>query len=330
MSWSMTNGCRWRFNMKIVFFGTPDYVVPFLENLHKAFKARSESPIASVVTQEPKLAGRDQVKTFSPVDKWAYEHKKPIFFDPLDIVSYNISADIGILASYGKIIPESVINHFRYGIVNIHPSLLPLWRGSSPIQASIVSGEKITGVTFMKLDPLLDHGPIISQFKDEILETDDSLSLRSRLFERASEAIPSLITAYINGKVKTHPQDHEKATFTRELKKEDGFIPPEILSATLQGATFQGEWKISFVKNYSLVPSAQCLARFIRAMEPWPGAWSEIKISRYKDIKRLRLKILKAHVEEKSNVIVLDSVQLEGKSPVTWKQFSEGYPEAIF
>ncbi|KKQ55246.1 MAG: hypothetical protein US75_C0027G0007, partial [Candidatus Woesebacteria bacterium GW2011_GWC1_38_13] len=79
--------------MKIVFFGTPDYVVPFLENLHKAFKARSESPIASVVTQEPKLAGRDQVKTFSPVDKWAYEHKKPIFFDPLDIVSYNISAD---------------------------------------------------------------------------------------------------------------------------------------------------------------------------------------------------------------------------------------------
>ena len=321
--------------MKIVFFGTPDYVVPILENLHKAFKARGESPITSVVTQEPKLTGRDQVKTFSPVDKWAYEHKKPIFFDPSDVVNNNISADIGILASYGKIIPESVINHFRYGIVNIHPSLLPLWRGSSPIQASIVSGEKITGVTFMKLDPLLDHGPIISQFKDEILPTDNTFSLRSRLFKRASEAIPSLITAYTAGKIKVKVQEHKQATFTRQLKKEDGFIPPNLVELVIRGQRLEKEWEIPWMKvndnAYSLQSTADSINNFIRAMDPWPGSWTYVQLNSKSEARNpKRLKILKAHVEEKSNVIVLDSVQLEGKSPVTWKQFSEGYPEAIF
>ncbi len=327
--------------MKIVFFGTPDYVVPILDTLHKSFKQRTESPVAAVVTQAPKLVGREQVKTFSPVDKWAYGHKKPIYFNPIDVVNNNIQADIGVLASYGKIIPEAVIKHFRHGIINIHPSLLPLWRGSSPIQASIVSGEKTTGVSFMKLDPLLDHGPIISQFKDEITESDTFLTLRTRLFNRASEAFPSLIRAYIAGKTKVKEQDHNKATFTRQLKKEDGFIPPEILSITLQevpfkDTVFKGGWEIPWIKNYSLVPNAYCLERFIRAMDPWPGAWTQVKISGYKDTRILRLKILKAHLEKTKKLVpsayylVPDLVQLEGKSPVSWKQFCEGYPNFTF
>src|SRR3972149_7895979 len=145
--------------MHIVFFGTPDYVVSVLEKLHKEFKAKTEPPIAALVTQEPKLSGRKQFNSFSPVDTWAYQHKKLIFFDPIDIVNKNIAADIGVLASFGKIIPDAVINHFKYGIINIHPSLLPNWRGSSPVQASIISGEKTTGVTFMKLHPLFVPAP---------------------------------------------------------------------------------------------------------------------------------------------------------------------------
>src|SRR3989304_6122301 len=97
--------------MKIVFFGTPDYVLPVLETLHKAFK--------------------------SAADEWAYSKKIPIFFKPEDIVEKKVKADLGILASYGAIIPKSAIDYLKFGILNIHPSLLPQWRGASPVQATI-------------------------------------------------------------------------------------------------------------------------------------------------------------------------------------------------
>src|SRR5581483_6897875 len=111
--------------LKVIFFGTPDYVIPILENLHKYYK------VVGVVTQPPKLAGRHQEKTFSAVDTWAYKHKLNIihFWD-----QELPPADLGVVASYGKIIPQEIINHFKYGILNIHPSLLPKYRGASPIQ----------------------------------------------------------------------------------------------------------------------------------------------------------------------------------------------------
>ena len=324
--------------MKIVFFGTPNYVVPVLEALHKALKNRGESPIAAVVTQEPKLSGREQQKTFSPVDAWAYQHKKPIYFNPMDIVTENIDAEIAVLASFGKIIPDEVIKYFKYGIINIHPSLLPQWRGASPIQATIVSGQKETGVTFMKLDPLLDHGEIISQFKDEVFDTDNNESLRTRLFERASNVLVDLIPAYTSGKIKTKPQEHDKATFTKQLKKEDGFIPPKYLEAELSGKTRRDKWEISWMKvdnkSYYSQPTVYNVFSFIRAMEPWPGAWTSVKVGNDTSQAK-RLKILKAHLSNLQTTtngpqLMLDEVQLEGKSPVSWRQFTEGYPNAKF
>lgn len=323
-------------NMKIVFFGTPNYVIPIIENLHKEFKERSESPISAVVTQEPKLSGRNQEKTFSPVDTWAFQRKKPVFFNPMDIVRENIPADIGVLASFGKIIPEAVIKHFRYGIVNIHPSLLPLWRGSSPIQASILSGEKITGVTFMKLDPLLDHGPVISSFKEEINDADNSESLRYRLFERAAEVLTGLIPAYINGKVKLKPQDHEKATFTKQLTKEDGHIASDILNLLINNKEEKPidiniPWMKVDGKPIAVASTPTNIFNFIRSMYPWPEAWTTVNIKGQK----LRLKLLKSHLSHSVQDVtvkklIIDEVQLEGKSPVSWKQFLEGYPQTSF
>src|SRR3972149_4127019 len=155
--------------MKIVFFGTPEYVLPVLEELHKKIKRKIGSPIVGVVTQSPKPAGREKKITFSPVDAWAHKRKIPIYYKLSDLLGKRIVADLGVLAAYGEIIPEAVIKNFKYGIINLHPSLLPKFRGASPVQAAIVSGKPVTGVTVIKLDAKLDHGPIVSQFKEEIL-----------------------------------------------------------------------------------------------------------------------------------------------------------------
>src|SRR3989344_5724812 len=166
--------------MRIVFFGTPDYVLPILVSLHKVFRIKGEkSPVVAVVTQSPKPIGREKFIHYSDVDTWAYKRKIPAFFDSRELVKNNIEADIGILAAYGSIIPKDVIEHFPKSILNIHPSLLPAWRGASPVQATIVAGDKVTGVTIIKLDEELDHGPIISQFKEELLDEETTDTLRS-------------------------------------------------------------------------------------------------------------------------------------------------------
>jgi methionyl-tRNA formyltransferase len=325
--------------MKIVFFGTPDYVVPILEALYKAFKLRSgESPTVAVVTQAPKPVGRKQIMEYSPVDNWGHKKKILVLFKSADLIKKQIKADLGVLASYGEIIPNDVISLFPYGILNIHPSLLPNWRGASPIQATIISGEKQTGVSIIKLDPELDHGPILSQFKDEVLESDTTDSLRRRLFSRSAEVLPKLIEAYIEGKIIPKRQDDELATYTYQIKKEDAFIPPEFLTHTLTGTTLvTSKWNIPFIKNYYLMPSSLSLERFIRAMQPWPGCWTNVQLNSKLKTKNLkRLKILKAHLEKTNKPVpnayclVPDFVQLEGKSPVFWKQFCQGYPEAKF
>ncbi|KKQ98620.1 MAG: Methionyl-tRNA formyltransferase [Candidatus Woesebacteria bacterium GW2011_GWB1_39_12] len=334
--------------MKIIFFGTPDYVVPVLESLHRTFKPKTgESPIAAVVTQAPKPTGRKQELSYSPVDTWAFKKKVPKFFDPEDILKNKIQADLGVLASYGTIIPAEVINHFPHGILNIHPSLLPKWRGSSPIQAIIISEDQ-AGATIIKIDEKLDHGPIISQFKDEVLPEDTTETLRRRLFERSAEVLTTLIPPYLSGKIIPREQDHKLTTFTRETKKEDAFIPPQMLWSVVSGqwSEKQKEWKISFIGDLTVHCTPITVHNFIRAMQPWPTAWTFVRLGqRAKDKEQIRLKILKAHLESiqatgsklpatklvpSAQCLVPDLIQLEGKSPVSWKQFLEGYPEAKF
>jgi methionyl-tRNA formyltransferase len=317
--------------MKLVFFGTPEYVLPILNSLNKTFKIKGVSPVVAVVTQKPKPSGRKKFLSYSAVDDWAHKRKIPIFFSADDLVKNAVEADIGILAAYGEIIPKNVINHFPRGILNIHPSLLPKYRGASPVQAAIVADEKQTGVSMIKMDEQLDHGPIVSQFKEDILPDDTTDSLRSRLFERSAEVLTTLIPAYLKGKITPRRQDESQLVFTRQIKKGDAFIPAQFLDSTLQGSTFKGKWKIPFIIDYSLVPSAHCLDRFIRSMFPWPIAWTYAKLTKNQSPKRL--KIVKAHTEKlvpNASCLVPDLVQLEGKNEVSWQQFTSGYPQAQF
>lgn len=311
--------------MKIVFFGTPKYVLPILKSIDKKYKDKSgTSPIVAVVTRRPKPAGRKKILLYSAVDKWAYKKNVPRFFSTKDLLKYQVHADLGILAAYGEIVPQEILNLFPQGILNVHPSLLPKWRGASPVQASIIDKNKETGVTIIKLDSKLDHGPIISHFREKILENDTTESLRERLFLRSAEVLAELIDPYLKGKIKLQTQDEKQATYAGQITKNDGFIPTPIINQAGQGLPLSGHWDIHFMKNYSPKPDTNLVERFIRAMQPWPVAWTKIRIKN----KESRIKILKAHTENQK--LVLDEVQLEGKRPVSWQQFTQGYPKVIF
>lgn len=311
--------------MTIVFFGTPDYVLPLVGSIHKNLRVKKfESPLVAVVTQPPKPEGRKKYLRYSGVDTWAHKKDLPVFYSSADFLKEGIKADLGILASYGAILPVEIINFFPQGIINIHPSLLPKFRGASPVQGAIAGGENETGVTFMKLDEKLDHGPIISQFREEILPEDTTFSLRNRLFARSAEVLPGLIDAYLNNKIREKEQDHKNATFTKEIKKEDAFINPKYMEVTLQGLSFKGNWEIPFIKDFTIHPTPSTIHQFTRAMYQWPIAWTKVNLGGATK----RLQIIRAHIEDEK--LVPEVVQLEGKGEVSWKQFKEGYPEHSF
>lgn len=284
--------------MKIIFFGTPDYVIPVAEALYKEYRTVKEKGVVAVVTQPPKPVGREKRIEYSPIDAWAHKRKIQILYDYENLPE----AELGVVAAFGKIIPKEVIKHFKYGILNVHPSLLPKYRGASPTQAAIMNGDEITGVTVIKMDEKMDHGPVISEFTEEIKSTDTNETLRARLFERSAEFLVDLIPNYLSGKIRPKEQKHKEATFTKLITKEDGFVSLNALKDDPEGT-----------------------GRKFRAMQPWPGIWTEIKLLRDEEIKRLRLKILKLHLEDKK--LVIDEVQLEGKKPVSWEEFKKGYPD---
>jgi len=320
--------------MKIVFFGTPKYVQPVVEMLHKTFNPSDghKSSVVAVVTQKPKPVGRKKILSHSPIDKWAYDKDMPIFNESCELLDSQLKPDIGILASFGEIIPKEVLNYFPHGILNIHPSLLPKYRGASPVRAAIAAGEAETGGTIIKLDEKLDHGKIISQFKIEIEKNDTTKTLREKLFVQSTEALKTLIKPYMEGKIKLKVQNEKEATFTTLITKKEGFIKPEYIGGALKGKASADKWDISFIKigskkdAFQITPSPANIDCFIRAMNPWPTAWTTVKPNPKKGLKRL--KILKTHLSGKK--MVLDEVQLEGKSLVSWKQFKEGYPTAMF
>ncbi|MEJ2348007.1 MAG: methionyl-tRNA formyltransferase, partial [Patescibacteria group bacterium] len=138
--------------MRIVFFGTPDYVLPVVELLHKTFKSKDGSCIVAVVTQTPKPVGRKKTLTYSPIDRWAHQKGILTLYKSEELLDHQSDADLGILASFGEIIPKEVINYFPHGILNIHPSLLPKYRGASPVKGALISGDEETGATIIKLD----------------------------------------------------------------------------------------------------------------------------------------------------------------------------------
>jgi methionyl-tRNA formyltransferase len=272
--------------MKVVFFGTPSPVVPILETLTKHFE------VVAVVTTPDQPAGRKQILTPSPVKVFAEKNNIKIL-QPEKLLSSlseveGLKPDIIVVAAYGKLIPNRMLEAAKHGAINIHPSLLPKYRGPTPIQTTILNGEKTSGITFIKMDAELDHGPILQQIPFTLEKTDTFEWLMQTKFAQAAVMIPNVIDGYVSGKLKPQPQDDTQATFTKMITKEDGHI------------------------DLNNPPDETTLTRMIRAYYPWPTVWTIVKLHD----KETRIKFLPDN-----------KLQVEGKNSVTVKDFLNGYPE---
>src|SRR3989344_9156021 len=212
--------------MKIIFFGSDNFVLPVLKILEDNFEV-----VGVVTTADSPISKHFQGPVFTP-DKLDDNFKFKIL---------NLKLDLGVVASYGKIIPEDILNIPQYGFLNVHPSLLPKIRGASPVPATILSGEKWSGVTIIKMDAKMDHGPIIYTSKISLSRKEDTPTLITKLFQEGAEELVGIIPDYIEGKVNLKEQNHEKATFCKMMKKENGYF------------------------EITAPPSAEILARMIRA-----------------------------------------------------------------
>lgn len=288
---------------RIVFFGSSEYSLYPLSRLY-----RKRYRILGVVSSVDKPVGRKQKITPSAVKLWAKKHgiktagfekRKDLQLKFEDFLGAR-KADFFVVCCYGLIIPKKILDIPKYGSLNIHPSLLPKYRGSSPVQKAIINGDKKTGVSIILMDEKMDHGPILGRKEERIRKDDQADELYKRLFLKGADLLIEVIEGVKKGKITPLPQDEKRATYTKILKREDGKI----------------NWDWDDEKK----------ERFIRAMSPWPGAWTRVKLKRKGRREIKRLKILKAHLEK--GKLVLDKVQLEGKNPVAGKQFWEGYKKA--
>lgn len=303
--------------IKTIFIGTPDFAVPSLEKLIKD----SKFEVLLVITQPDKNVGRKQILTSPPIKELAKKYNIPVSQpEKISNLKYqisNLNPDIAVVVAYKQIIPKDILSIPKYGFINVHGSLLPKYRGSSCIQSAILNGDKESGITIMKMDSGLDTGPILAQNKIKLASNETAGSLYDKLKELGANFLLPAIVGYIEERLMPREQDSSKSSYAKELKKSDGEI----------------DWKKSALE----------IERFIRAMNPWPMAYAELRIKN----KKLRIRIIevekdiiqinkhksgeffvhddKLAVQCGKNALIIKTIQPEGKKPITGKEFIQGY-----
>jgi methionyl-tRNA formyltransferase len=235
--------------LRVVFMGTPEFAVPALKAL-----VLNQYEVVAVYTQPERPAGRGRAPGLPPVKNAALEAGLEIV-QPRSLKDAEEVAklaayrpDVIVVAAYGKLLPPPVLDTPQHGCLNIHPSLLPKYRGASPVAAAILAGDAHTGVSIMLLDHGLDTGPVLSREKVEILPGDTTGTLTGRLAEVAARMLPGVLEGWVRGEITPGPQDKAQASYTRPLTKEDGEI----------------DWRQPAVEIW----------RRVRAFQPWPGAFT--------------------------------------------------------
>ena len=265
--------------------------MPSLQALHAA-----GHEMRLVITQPDRPARRGLKLTPSPVKVAALELGLEVFQperirdrEAVDRL-WRLSPDVLVVVAYGQIIPASVLSIPRLGAVNVHASLLPRHRGAAPIAHAILAGDRETGVTIMRMDEKLDHGPVLESRSIAIGEREDAVALTARLAQMGAELLVETLTHLEN--IKGVEQDDGAATVAPRLRKEDGEL----------------EWEMG----------AREIDRRVRALQPWPGATLPTK--------KGRVKVLSGHIE--GDTFVPDMVQLPGKKPAPAKQVLADEPGA--
>jgi methionyl-tRNA formyltransferase len=215
----------------IIFFGTDDSSLVALQGL-----VESSYNVVAVVTKPDSKSGRGQVLTASSVKKFALDHNITVW-QPVKVSDINddikaLGPDVaGVLVSYGKIIPQTTIDLFNPGIINVHPSLLPLYRGPSPIESAIENGDEQTGVSIMKLTAGMDAGPIYGQIVHKFSGHETRPELYETLFDAGTRALIKLLPTIIDGSIQPTPQDDSKAVYCKLFDKEDAWLKPNEVTA---------------------------------------------------------------------------------------------------
>lgn len=237
--------------MRIIFIGTPEFAVPSLRRL-----AESGYEISAVITQPDRPAGRGRKTRSSPVKEAALEMGLAVLQPPTlrhQAETQRISdlqPEAMVAVAYGQILRPDFLAIAPRGVINVHPSLLPKYRGASPIQSAILAGDDVTGVTIMLMDAGMDSGPILAQETAVIDATDTGGSLSARLADHGAQLLATTLFAWMGGRIPAMPQDDALATVTRTLNKDDGRI----------------DW----------TRSAAQIERQIRAYDPWPGSYTSL------------------------------------------------------
>jgi len=271
--------------MKTIFFGGSSFVIPIIEVLKKSFGLT----LVVVKNENDPLINYCKLNDIEfEINSYLKYAKEEALENDTQI--FNKKADVGVVADYGVYIPDEVSSFYPKGLLNIHPSLLPKYRGPTPVQSAILSNETKTGVTIIKIDSQIDHGPILAQKEYEIVKTETSFDLLKRLFSFGASLLEDTLPKYLSGDLIPKPQDDSKATFTRIFVKNDGLID---------------------IKN---LPNIEKLDNMIRAFYPWPGAWTMT------DVGKANAKIVK--------FLPGNLIQVEGKKEMSYKDFLNGYPKA--
>lgn len=295
---------------RVVFMGTPDFSVPVLEKLIE------NTNVVLVVTKKDAYVGRKKVLTESPVAICAHEHNIEVYKPNKLKEDYeyilNKKPDIIITCAYGSIVPKVVLDYPSYGCINVHASLLPKYRGASPIVASILNGEKETGITIMYMDEGIDTGNIIMSRSIEIEDNDNSLSLSNKLSLLGANLLIDTLPKIFEGENFDIPQDNEEATYVGMLKREDEHID------------FNNS--VENIKNQ------------VRAFSPEPYAFINIDDTEYKisevEIKKCDVSKIGVIVEvnkdsfgitAKDGIVYIKRIKPSGKKEMPVKDFFNGF-----
>ena len=303
--------------MKIIFMGTPDFAINIVDSLYEA-----GHEIVLVITQPDKPRGRSGKLAPSPVKSWALEHDVKVY-QPAKIrdeesVEYlrEYNADIAVVAAFGQILPKSILDMPRLGCVNVHASLLPLYRGAAPIQHAILNGDDKTGVTIMQMGPGLDDGDILLTKEIALNGTETGGSLFDALAELGGQAIVQALDELQSGNITSIKQDETKATHVSMISKEDGLI----------------DWN----------RSAEDIERCVRGFNPWPTAFTLLNgktlkiwashvvnedvpiVNVYKPAQVCLVDKKSLYVKTGEGCLSLDEIQLEGKKRMDVSAFLLG------
>ncbi|WP_343162553.1 methionyl-tRNA formyltransferase [Desulfurobacterium thermolithotrophum] len=292
--------------------GTPDFAVP---SLKKLFEAGFEIPL--VITQPDRPAGRGKRIKPPPVKVLAEKLNIPVYQpervkgnEELLNKLKEISPDLIVVAAYGKILPNEILDLPKFGCINVHASLLPEYRGASPIQSALLDGKEKTGVTIMLISPELDAGDIISQKEVLIDRKDNAQTLHDKLANLGAELLVETIPSYVSGKLKPIPQESSKATYCKPITKEMGKI----------------DWTLPAEKIFNM----------IRAFTPWPSAYTTFRGKRIKLLEAEPIEgngnpgeVIKADKElvisTGEGALKIKKLRPEGKKEISGEEFIRGY-----